>query len=441
MPNMENIVIVGGGAGGLALATQLGNKFKRSKKVQVILVDKNPSHIWKPLLHEVAAGSIDSAFDELNYRYHGKKKHFNFILGSLETIDRDKSTLVLAERRDDAGELITPKQHLHYDYAVIAIGGVSNDFGVPGAKEHCYFLDDKDQAERFHQHLLNQTDRLSCESLNSTADTNNSAPPVLRIGIVGGGATGVELAAELQHTAQGLSGYQRNVAGKVDYKITLLEAGPRILPALSEKLSNAAQRTLEKIGIDVHCNTGVKSCSAEGFITPDDTIACNIRVWAAGIKAPSQLASIAGLECNNRNQLLVKPTLQSSNDERIFVIGDCASCALPSGGFAPPRAQAAHQMATLVYKNILRSHRNKPLREFRYRDYGSLVSLSNFNTVGGLMSGFVGSEMRIGGPIARLAYLSLYRMHLLAIHGIYNSLLIALAGRIHRAIKPKLKLH
>ncbi len=98
-------------------------------------------------------------------------------------------------------------------------------------------------------------------------------------------------------------------------------------------------------------------------------------------------------------------------------------------------------MATLVYKNILRSHRNKPLREFRYRDYGSLVSLSNFNTVGGLMSGFVGSEMRIGGPIARLAYLSLYRMHLLAIHGIYNSLLIALAGRIHRAIKPKLKLH
>lgn len=438
---MENIVIVGGGAGGLALATQLGNKFKRSKKIQVILVDKNPSHIWKPLLHEVAAGSIDSAFDELNYRYHGKKKHFNFILGSLETIDRDQKTLVLAERRDDAGELITPKQSLHYDYAVIAIGGVSNDFGVPGAKEHCYFLDDKDQAERFHQHLLNQTDRLSCESLNSNADTNNSAPPVLRIGIVGGGATGVELAAELQHTAQGLSGYQRNVAGKVDYKITLIEAGPRILPALSEKLSNAAQRTLEKIGIDVHCNTGVKSCSAEGFITPDDTIVCNIRVWAAGIKAPSQLASIAGLECNNRNQLLVKPTLQSSNDERIFVIGDCASCVLPSGGFVPPRAQAAHQMATLVYKNILRSHRNKPLREFRYRDYGSLVSLSNFNTVGGLMSGFVGSEMRIGGPIARLAYLSLYRMHLLAIHGIYNSLLIALAGRIHRAIKPKLKLH
>lgn len=439
MPNMENIVIVGGGAGGLALATQLGNKFKRSKKTQIILVDKNPSHIWKPLLHEVAAGSIDSAFDELNYRYHGKKKHFNFILGSLETIDREQQILVLAERRDDAGELITPQQHLHYDYAVIAIGGVSNDFGVPGAKEHCYFLDDKDQAERFHQHLLNQTDRLSCESLHS--EPNNKSHPVLRIGIVGGGATGVELAAELQHTAQGLSGYQRNVAAKVDYKITLIEAGPRILPALSEKLSKAAQLTLEKIGIDVHCNTGVKSCSSEGFITPDSVIECNIRVWAAGIKAPPQLASITGLECNNRNQLVVKPSLQSSKDNRIFVIGDCASCTLPDGGFVPPRAQAAHQMASLVYKNILRSQRKKALKDFRYRDYGSLVSLSNFNTVGGLMSGFVGSEMRIGGPIARLAYLSLYRMHLLAIHGIYNSLLIALAGRIHRAIKPKLKLH
>jgi NADH dehydrogenase len=439
---MENIVIVGGGAGGLALATQLGNKFKRSKTTQIILVDKHPSHIWKPLLHEVAAGSLDSAFDELNYRYHGKKKHFNFLQGSLETIDREQQNLVLAARYDENGELITPKQYLPYTYAVIAIGGISNDFGVPGARDNCYFLDDKAQAERFHQHLLNQTDRLSCESLNGDKNTAERKDPVLRIGIVGGGATGVELAAELQHTAAGLSGYQRNAAARVNYKITLIEAGPRILPALSEKLSKAATRTLEKIGIEVRCDTGVKRCSDEGFTTStDEAIDCDIRVWAAGIKAPPLLAEIPGLESNNRNQLLVLPTLQSSNDERIFVIGDCASCALPAGGFVPPRAQAAHQMASLVYKNLLRSRRNKSLKDFRYRDFGSLVSLSNYNTVGGLMSGFVGSEMRIGGPIARLAYLSLYRMHLLAIHGMFNSLLIALAGRIHRAIKPKLKLH
>ncbi|WP_269621466.1 NAD(P)/FAD-dependent oxidoreductase [Zhongshania sp. BJYM1] len=438
---MENIVIVGGGAGGLALATQLGNKFKRSKTTKIILIDKNPSHIWKPLLHEVAAGSIDSTFDELSYRYHGKNKHFNFVLGSLETIDREKKKLVLAERVDENNELITPKQYVDYDYAVIAIGGISNDFGVPGAKDFCYFLEDKNQAERFHQHLLNQTDRLSCKSIKLDSNTQDQSTPILRIGIVGGGATGVELAAELQHTAQGLYGYQRESAGRVDYKITLIEAGPRILPALSEKLSKAAQRTLEKIGIEVRCDTGVKRCSKDGFETDNDTIECDIRVWAAGIKAPPQLAKIDGLESNKRNQLLVEPTLLSSNDDHIFVIGDCASCALPEGGFVPPRAQAAHQMASLVYKNLLRSKRRKTLKDFRYKDYGSLVSLSNFNTVGGLMSGFIGSEMRIGGPIARLAYLSLYRMHLLAIHGLYNSLLIAVAGRIHRAIKPKLKLH
>jgi len=437
---MENIVIVGGGAGGLALATQLGQKFKRSKTIQIILIDKSPMHIWKPLLHEVAAGSIDSSFDELNYRYHGKKKHFNFLLGSLETVDPQHKILHLAERRDDQGELITPKQSLAYEYLVIAIGGVSNDFGVTGAREHCYFLDDKNQAERFHQHLLNQTDKLSCSSLSN--DSADRATPVLRIAIVGGGATGVELAAELQHTALGLSGYQRSEAGKVNYKITLIEAGPRILPALSEKLSKAATRTLERIGIEVRCNTGVKRCASEGFTTGnDETIQCDIRVWAAGIKAPPLLSNIPALEANNRNQLLVLPTLQASKSEHIFVIGDCASCPLPEGGFVPPRAQAAHQMASLVYTNLLRSRRNKPLKNFRYRDFGSLVSLSNYNTVGGLMSGFVGSEMRIGGPIARLAYLSLYRMHLLAIHGLYNSLLIAVAGRIHRAIKPKLKLH
>ncbi|CAA0080573.1 NADH dehydrogenase [Zhongshania aliphaticivorans] len=434
---MENIVIIGGGAGGLALATQLGKKFKRSKKTQIILIDKNPSHIWKPLLHEVAAGSLDSSFDELNYRYHGKKNHFNFVLGSLETIDCKNQQLILAERYDDNGELITPVQTLAYTYVVIAIGGISNDFDVSGAKENCYFLDDKAQAERFHQHLLNQTDRLRCTALNTFNDK-----PTLHIGIVGGGATGVELAAELQHTALSLSGYQHNDSENVNYHITLVEAGPRILPALSEKLSKAAQRTLEKIGIEVRCDTGVKECTEQGFITnSDEVIECDIRVWATGIKAPPLLTSITGLESNSRNQLAVLNTLQSTTDEHVFVIGDCASCPLPNGGFVPPRAQAAHQMASLVYKNILRSRRNKSLKPFRYRDFGSLVSLSNYNTVGGLMSGSIGSEMRIGGPIARLVYLSLYRMHLLAVHGLYHSLLIALAGRIHRAIKPKLKLH
>ncbi len=126
-------------------------------------------------------------------------------------------------------------------------------------------------------------------------------------------------------------------------------------------------------------------------------------VWAAGIKAPDFLKEIAGLETNRINQLVVKANLQTTRDESIYALGDCASCALPDGGFVPPRAQSAHQMASQVAKNILATINNKQLKDYKYTDYGSLVSLSNYSTVGSLMGNLTKGSMKVEGRLARFS--------------------------------------
>ncbi|HEY5715945.1 MAG TPA: FAD-dependent oxidoreductase, partial [Psychromonas sp.] len=158
-------------------------------------------------------------------------------------------------------------------------------------------------------------------------------------------------------------------------------------------------------------------------------------------KAPDFMKEIAGLETNRVNQLVVKDTLQTTLDDNIYAIGDCASCALPGGGFVPPRAQSAHQMASLVAKNIKASLKNKPLSPYKYTDYGSLVSLSNYSTVGSLMGNLTKGSMKIEGSLARLVYISLYRMHQVALHGYFRTGLITFVERINKILRPRLKLH
>lgn len=428
---MQNIIVVGGGAGGLSLASHLGRKLRR-RACRVTLVDRNPSHLWKPLLHEVAAGTIDPAFDELNYRFQGKRHNFDFQQGAVSAVRPEQRQLVLEQVLDSKGRELIPRRQLHYDYLVLAVGGISNDFGVPGAKDYCYFLDDKPQAEDFHEVLLQTAIQRAYQG---------PGKHWLNITIVGGGATGVELAAELAHTARALRDYTRAAPGQAEFSVALLEAGPRILPALPEKLANAAAVTLKRVGVDLACGVAVERCEAQCLhLNNGTTVPSDLHVWATGVKAPDWLADIPGLSCNNRNQLAVDPTLLCQGSDSIFAIGDCASLALPGGGFVPPRAQAAHQMASTVYQNLLRKLGGKTLRPFRYRDFGSLVSLSDFNAFGSLL-GSHGGELRIGGLVARIAYRSLYIMHLLAIHGPRRCLMIMLAGRLHRRIKPRLKLH
>ena len=431
------IVVVGGGAGGLGLVARLGKKFGR-KKFDIILIDRNQTHIWKPLLHEVAAGSLDANLDEVGYRSHAYRWNYRFFDGSLESIDRDARQVVIAPIVDETGREIVARHRIRYDYLVVSVGSVSNDFGTPGVRENAIYLDDRTQADRFRKRLLNQ-----CLRVSRAMNADPASDARVRVAIVGGGATGVELAAELFNAAKGLAYYGLEVFDESRLDVTLLEAGPRILPALPEDLSQAATEELQAIGVHVLTRRQVTEITDEGIATSDGTfIPADLRVWAAGVKGPDFLQGIGGLETTPGNQLVVTSTMQTTRDERIFAIGDCARF-VPEGADRPipPRAQAAHQMASTAYHNLCALIAGRKLRGFVYQDKGSLVSLSRYSTVGSLMGNLVGGRMAVEGRIARIIYVSLYGMHLVAIHGWLKGVALVAMGRINQVIRPRLKLH
>lgn len=425
----HNVVIVGGGAGGLELATKLGKRFGKSGKVSITLVDANLTHLWKPLLHEVAAGSLNASAEELNYHAQAKWNHFTFELGRMEGLDRAKKSISVQAVIDDAGMELLPARRLDYDTLIIAVGSTSNDFGIQGASEHTVFLDTRKQADLFHRKLLNAY-------LHSRAypDQNRS----ISVAIVGAGATGVELAAELRHAAQELSNYGMGQIAPQNLKITLIEAGPRILPALPERISTPVLQTLKQLGVDVMVDSTVFSIDEAGLTTRDGLrIESALKVWAAGIRAPVFLNDLAGLETNQINQLVVRSTLQTSRDESIFAFGDCAACFdSNTGRNVPPRAQAAHQQASVLVNSIDAIIKNKSLPVFKYKDYGSLISLSKFSAVGSLMGG-----MKLEGHLARYFYMSLYQMHQVALYGVVRTALSVVGAFLGNRIKPVLKLH
>lgn len=437
MQKKTQIVVVGGGAGGLELASRLGASLGRTN-FDIILVERNPTHIWKPLLHEVAAGSLDANLDEVGYRSHGFRWGYRYFYGSLEAIDRAAGQVVIAPLLDEDGSEITGRHRIRYDYLVLAVGSVTNDFAIPGVRRHCIFLDDRAQADRFRQKLLNH-----CLRVSRIMSADPAADAHVEIAIVGGGATGVELAAELYNAAAALRYYGLEVFDESRLKVTLIEAGPRILPALPEKLAEAAHEELEELGVRVVTGMQVTEVTADAMQTrAGEAIHADLKVWAAGVRGADFLKDIGGLETNRNNQLVVRPTLQTTRDDRIFAIGDCCACPQPgSDRPVPPRAQAAHQMATTVFRNLKHLIAKRPLEPYVYKDHGSLVSLSRFSTVGSLMGNLIGGRMAIEGRLARLVYVSLYRMHLIAIHGWLKGLLLILIGHVNQVVRPKLKLH
>ncbi|SHF19797.1 NADH dehydrogenase [Microbulbifer donghaiensis] len=435
---MKKIVIVGGGAGGLQLATRLGHYFsftpllkrrRNSPAAQITLIDKNRTHIWKPLLHQVATGALDSGLDALNYQVHARANGFNFQLGSLQKLDRGRRVIELAPVADSEGRQLVPAREIEYDLLVLCIGSQSNDFRTPGVREHCAFLDSTEQAQRFHRLLLDRFLQLETDIAEK-----------VQVAIVGGGATGVELSAELVDASRQMGNYGR--IRRDSLEITLIEAGPHLLPALPPRLGNNAERELTRLGVRVLTGCAVAEATADGLVTNDgEEIPAAIRVWAAGVKAPDFLQQLDGLATNRQNQVEVKTDLQSTTDPHVFAIGDCAGCIDLAEQRVPPRAQAAQQMATVAEHNLIALVEGRPLREFRYRDRGSLVSLSKHTAVGNLMGALVKGSLTIEGRIAGLAYRSLYRMHLAAVHGWARAMLIYLVGQANRFVKPRLKMH
>ncbi len=438
--DLHKIIVVGGGAGGLELATRLGHKLGKKKKADIMLVDGSRTHLWKPLLHEVAAGSLNSNDDEVGYMAQAHWHHFSFRLGYMDGLDRRKQEINLAPSVDEHNEEYIPRRSYRYDTLIIAAGSVSNDFDIPGVKEYCQFLDTRQEADRFHQLLLRKY-----------AAAHTQKGPLregqLHIAIAGGGATGVELSAELHAATHQLVEFGLDrISPEKDVKITIIDAADRILPALPERLSRCTERLLRKLNIDILSGQRIVKATPDGFHTESGKcIPAEIKVWAAGIMAPPILKDIDGLETNRINQLVVRTNLQTTRDDNIFAFGDCAACPMPgTNEFVPPRAQASHQQASLLVKSMKARLDNQPLPEYRYVDYGSLVSLSRYSTVGSLMGNLaskISGNVFIEGIIARMVYLSLYKMHQLALHGLFRVTLSTIADLLTRKAKPRMKLH
>ena len=434
---LHRIVIVGGGAGGLELATRLGDAVGRRRQALVTLIDRSRTHLWKPLLHEVAAGSMDVDLHTLDYLAQARWHHFRFQLGSMTGLDRQRRVVRVAPTHDDEGRELIGEREISYDTLIIAVGSGTNDFGTPGAQQHAISLDTTPQAERFHHRLIN-----AC--IRANAQTAPLRPEQLQVAIIGAGATGVELSAELHHTTRELVAFGlEKIDAERDIRITLIEAGPRVLPALPERLSKSTEELLATLNVQVLTGARVTAVEHDGVILADGRkVPAELTVWAAGIKAPDFLKDIAGLETNRLNQLLVTPELQVTRDPDIFALGDCAACAWPGHAHnVPPRAQAAHQQASLLTSTLRRRLAGKPPRPFVYRDFGSLISLGNYSTVGSLMGALIGGSLFIEGLFARLMYIALYRMHLYALHGFAKVFFDTLARLITRRTEPRVKLH
>jgi NADH dehydrogenase len=434
---LHHIVVVGGGAAGLELATGLGNKLGKRKRADITLIERSRTHLWKPLLHEVAAGSMNVDNHALDYLAQAHWHHFRYRYGEMIGLNRARREVCLAPTYDDEGYEITPARTFQYDTLVMAVGSTSNDFGTPGVKQFAIPLDTLRQAERFNKRLVN-----AC--IRAHAQPEPVRPGQLHVAIIGAGATGTELAAQLHRTTRQIAAFGLDrIDPDKDFRITLVEGAERILPALPERISSATAKLLNDLGVDLRTGAKVTEVRRDGVSLADGGfIPAELVVWAAGVKGPEFLRDLGGLEVTRNNQLLVKPTLETTLDPNIFAMGDCASC--PREGHpapVPPRAQAAHQQASHLAKQLRRRLEGKPLKPFVYRDFGSLVSLGEYSTVGNLMGKLVGGNMIIEGYFARIMYMSLYKMHLMALHGSAKVVLETLSRSLTHRTEPSVKLH
>ncbi|MCW7537655.1 NAD(P)/FAD-dependent oxidoreductase [Aquabacterium sp. A7-Y] len=431
--SLHRVVIIGGGAGGLELAARLGDSAGREGLADVVLVDSALTHLWKPLLHEVAAGTLDHQETEVDYLQQARRHHFRFHLGSMAGLDRAARQVWLEPLIDEEGEEIAPRRALDYDTLVISVGSIVNDFGTPGVREHALALNTPADARRFHRRLLAACARSELQS----------GGPV-EIVIVGGGATGVELAAELSESVAEIASYGARLQQLPQaVRLRIVEAGPRLLAAMPEHVAQTVHEDLRRAGVDVLTAQRVKEVAPDHVRLGDGSrLPAEITVWAAGIQAPPVLAQTDGLERNKLGQLVVRTTLQTTLDDAVFALGDCASC-VPAPGAAPvpPRAQAAQQEARLLASSLERHLRGEPLQPFAFKDKGALVSLGRRNAVGRVIGQMTGRGFTFEGLLARLTYWGLQRQHMAALHGTARTVLATVGGWLTGRSQPRVKLH
>jgi NADH dehydrogenase len=426
-------VIVGGGAGGLELACKLGRKLGPQ---QVMLVDSRLYHIWKPSLHEVAAGTLDIHQEGLSYQMLAHDNGFTYVYGAMTALDAQARQLTVAPVTSEGGEAVLPERRIGYESLVMAVGSTSNYFGVPGAAEHTISLNATEDAERFRLTLLKLLTKAALQKGQADA-------PGVDVVIIGGGATGVELAAELREASGVYTAYGFGHLDPVrDVRITLLEGAPRILAPLPERVSNAALKLLQQRGIAVVTDCRVTAIAADHVSVGAQRYPSDIVVWAAGIQAPAFLATL-GLPLAKGGQIEVTGELQVQGMPGVYALGDCAHCMGANGKPVPPRAQAAHQQADYLLATFLRAARGKPPqgKPYVYRDYGSLVSFGQSTSVGSLMGSLRGFNWFVEGFFARIMYASLHLLHHQAVLGTVRTGVLALARFLVKRATPLVKLH
>ena len=436
---LDNIVIIGGGAGGLELACKLGRKLGRAR---VTLVDKSFYHIWKPSLHEVAAGTMDMHQEGLPYAMLAHQNHFTFVYGVFTRLDTVNQSVVIAAVEDASGTVAVPERTLPFSRLCVAVGSTSHYFNTPGAAEHTISLNSPGDAERFRLEMLKHMTQAE------NRKQGGHAPDGVDVIIIGGGATGVELAAELREASKRYIDYGFGQLDPVnDIRITLLEGAPRILPPLPERVALAATALLEQRHIRVVPGCRVAQIEPERVIdAAGNSYRYQICVWSAGIRAPAFLATL-GLPVNQAGQLEVTAQLNVRGHPHIYALGDCAACQMEDGRLVPPRAQAAHQQSQYLYRLLLRHLKagddtgavaGAP---YVYRDYGSLVSIGMHTSVGTLMGALKGRGWFVRGSVARVLYLSLHLLHHQAVLGWVRTAGLAVARALIRRHTALVKLH
>ena len=438
--SVQTIVIVGGGAGGLQLATRLAHSVGRRGQAEIVLVDRNPTHFWKPLLHEAASGHRDPASHTIEYAAQARQYGFSFVQGELHSVDRARRFVTIGAVLDADGAQILPERQLRYDDLVLALGSVTNFFNVPGASTHALPLENVEQAEDFRRKVL-----AACTKRNHSAEQQQGSPlqPV-RINVIGAGATGVELAAALRHAIDQLIAYRfKALRADRDVCIRLIEGAPRILPVLEERLSQRADRQLRGLRIDVLTGVRVAQVTSDAVVTTDgDRLDSDITIWAAGVAGPAILRQIGNLTLNAANQVIVTDTLQTPDDPHVFAFGDCAACPVEgTRGFLPPRAQVAHQQALYLERAFTRRLSGRSVPGFTFHDAGTVVSLGRAGAIFQTQWGVRSRSVVIDGLAAIGLYEFLYRKHLLGLHGATSTLLQSLAHWLQSRNRPSIKLH
>jgi NADH dehydrogenase len=376
--NKPKVVILGGGFGGLAAARAL------YKSAEVTVVDRHNFQTFLPLLYQVSTAGL--AADHVAYPIRGalRKTDIKFRMGSPISIDHKNKEVKL-----DSSEV------LNFDHLIVALGSVSADFGIPGVNEYALGMKTVHEALTIRAEIMRRFEDL-CRFEDETK---------LSISVIGGGPTGVEMAGAIAELIRGpLKSDQANAAAHI--QVSLIEAGPRLLPPFAPSLSERTKKDLEKLGVKVLLNTAVKAIEHRKIILKDDSVLnSEITIWAAGVKGSDAMAQLTLPTIGNR--VAVEPTMQVKNYPNIWALGDIAGAVGKDGKPLPMVAPVAIQQGKFIAKQIARLIANKPLTVFKYLDKGSMATIGRNKAVVQVKG------LKISGPIAWLIWLWLHLFYLL----------------------------